>query len=274
MTNVTFIGCLWENNGTNSPCAVPCSTGAMTFQYCTLRPTGLTLPSQLTQAGGYKYGVPCDGTQGSPGTWNSFCAGALRFENCDFWGFSNATQIQGSTVTAPLTYDTCWVHDARPNTDGLDHTDGLGCPAGGTAAYVTITNCTVESIGDTQGLAFQNTPGPSSWDHFTVTGNLFGGWGNTISIIGGTAASPNGGTNITFTGNTFSTRLTCQLTPLYSTLMAPSSNGNLWRNNKWHVPAGAAWGNPAHDGYYWLPVGSNIIGTDDTPFSSLTDYTG
>jgi hypothetical protein len=273
--NVTFTGCCWEDTGTNAPNVIMATDGAAAFSYCTIRPAGLTdHNAPVAQAAGYQYGILADGTKAAPGTFNSFQGGPLTFSYCDIWGFANASKCQLSTQANFLTYDHCWAHNARLNTSGSDHTDGFGGEAGGTASYVTISACRVESIGDTQALAFQNFPDAGHWDNFRITNNMFGGFGNTICIVGGTNPSDAAPTNITFTGNTFSTLLQCQVTPLYSALMAPSAGGNLWRGNKWHVPPGAFWGNPAHDGWYWMPVGSNIAGTDDTPFVSLTDYTG
>lgn len=273
--NVTFIGCLWEADGANTAAVVPACDGDITFQYCTIRPTNHTdHTAPVAQNAGYQYGIVADGTLASPGTWNSFVEnGELIVDHCDIWGYANATMVQGSTQTYPHSFTYNWVHNARLNTSGDDHTDGIGCPAGGSAAYVTISHNWIEDIGDTQGLAYQNSPGPSVWDHFTITNNVFGGWGFTVNLSSGTPGSPGGGTNIIFEDNIFSTRIRPAYGPLYTAAIA-SGSGNSWRRNTWWVPSGAAWGSPAHDGWYWMPVDSNIIGNDDTPYVSQTDYTG
>jgi hypothetical protein len=226
---------------------------------------------------GYQYGIVADGTQASPGTWNSFCA-ALTVDHCDIWGFANATKITGGTQAAPHIYQYSYLHDPRiDDATDSDHTDGFGGEAGGTESYTQITGNTIGGVchdatgWDTQALAFQNSPGPSTWDHFTVTGNWFSGCGVTVNIIGGTTAAPAPPTNLTFTGNTFSTRWRPLFRPLYDGNIV-SGTGTVWRGNKWQVPAGAEWGNPAHDGLFWMPVASGIVGNDDTPYVSVTDF--
>ena len=172
-----------------------------------------------------------------------------------------------------------WWHAARENTDGSDHTDGPGNPGGGGEAYATYDRCRIEALGDTNGMAYQALPsGPGSTvtDHITVRRTLFGGFGNCVAITAGNfATAVTGGTNVTFTDNTFSTELDCALSPLYTTATATGS-GNVWARNRWKVPPGAYWGNPAHDGWFWLPVDQNRNRTtgDDTPYVSATDYTG
>ena len=108
--------------------------------------------------------------------------------------------------------------------------------------------------------------------HFTVTNNLFGGFGYTVNFDtdSGGAAS-----NITFTDNTYTTALAPQYGPLFNT-SGVLSTGSLWRRNKWLVPAGAQWGLPQHDGYFWMPVAADnhFPNQDDSLFVSLTDYTG
>lgn len=274
--NVTFNNCVWETSGTNAANVMIRSDGPMTFNYCTVRPTGASNnTAAVAQTSGYQYGIVADGTPASPGTYNTYQSGTgtLGFYYCDVWGYANATKTAQSTASSPIVFDHCWVHNSRLNTDGNDHTDGIGNPAGGPAAYVTINACRIEDDGDTNGICYQNTPGPSTWDHFTITNNLISGWGFAVNISGGTQASPNGGTNIIFTDNTFSTAIKPLFGPLYDNRMA-NGTGSLWRRNKWLVPAGAAWGSATHDGWFWMPVASNIVGTDDTPFVSLTDYTG
>jgi hypothetical protein len=271
--NVTFVGCVWEASGATEPALILAANGQLNFSYCTIRPIGYTdRTASVPQSAGYQYGIIADGTPASPGTWNSFCKG-LTVDHCDIWGYANATMTQYSSQATPHVFTNTWVHNARLNTSGADHTDGVGLPAGGINTYFTIDHCWIEDIGDTQGVAFQNSPGPSTFDHFTITNNVFGGWGFTINVSSGTSGSPGGGTYITFTDNVFSTKIKPIYGPLYSSLIA-SGTGSTWRRNKWHVPSGAAWGNPAHDGWYWMPVDSNIIGTDDTPYVSQTDYTG
>ena len=271
--DVTFTGCLWETTGANTGALLLCADGPVTFDHCTVRGTAAT-PPVPTQADGYQYGIVADGTQAAPGTYNTFCQ-QLTIRNCDIWGFSNATKISGSSQSWPLLYDTCWFHDLRPNDNALDHQDGPGCPGSGTGSYITFNRCTIEALGDTQGLAFQDgVPIVNGlWSHMTITDNLFGGFGNFVYI--GYGAS-----YITFTGNTWSTRLHCYYSPLYDPAQFIGSAGTLWRNNKWYVPSGADYGKPEYSGYYWLPAGANLSGyspvNDELAMGlvSTTDYAG
>jgi hypothetical protein len=275
VNNVTFNNCVWENAGANAPNLIVRSNGPLTFNYCTVRPSGLTNnEGAVTQSQGYQYGILADGTQAAPGTYNSYQggSGALTFHRCDVWGYANATKCAESNSSRPLVFDHCWVHNSRENTSGDDHTDGIGCPGGGSASYVTITGCRLDDDGDTNGLAYQSADG-SYWDHFTITNNLFGGYGYTIRITSQSGGVLGGGDHITFTDNTFSTRLRPSFAPLYDNSFA-TSTGSLWRRNRWLVPAGAAWGNLANSGKYWLPSDAAISGSDDSPFVSTTDFTG
>jgi hypothetical protein len=54
------------------------------------------------------------------------------------------------------------------------------------------------------------------------------------------------------------------------------ANGNEWRGNKWLVPGGAEWGNPANSGKFWIPDTSDAsgLGWSDASFVSVTDYAG
>ena len=163
-------------------------------------------------------------------------------------------------ASQPQVYRDNWIHHAADVDNAVYHHDGIGAESGSSSgSYVTIDHNTIESLGNTNGVAYQAT-GPYS--HFTVTHNLFGGFGYTVAILGGA-------TDVTFTDNTFSTRLTSTYGPLYPDDFW-TTTGSTWKRNKWMVPAGAAWGNPAHDGWFWLPTGGSV--TDDSGYVSQTDY--
>jgi hypothetical protein len=40
------------------------------------------------------------------------------------------------------------------------------------------------------------------------------------------------------------------------------------------VPAGAAWGTPAHNGWFWIPATDVTSGTSDTPYVNQTESAG
>ena len=257
VSNVTFNGCRFSGSGGSGSLLVALFGDNITFNYCTICPPAGTTPP-VAYNSGYQYGIVGNGTAAS-------VVQQLTVDHCDVWGFGNAIDVSGGTQAKPHRFTNNWIHDARAD-GGVDHTDGLGAMASGSEDYMVITGNRIESYGNTQGLAWQATPGPGTYTNVTCTGNLFGGFGKCIAFQGTV-------NNITFTDNVFSTRVLCQLSPLYNTLPA-TSTGSLWRRNRWQVPAGAAWGNPAHDGWYWIPNAQNQIGGDDTPFVSLTDYTG
>lgn len=247
VSNVTFTGCLIDASGGVGTAAVLVYGDGITFSYCTIAPTGITSygPSGgVTLAQSYQYGIVFSGA------FSTF-AQQLTVDHCDIWGFGNGVIGGGGTQAKPHAYTANYIHDACQ--DATYHTDGIGLPAGGSESYTKITGNTITSIGNTQGIAYQNSPGPSTWDHFTITGNLLGGWGYTVNVIGGTNASPTAPTNLTFTGNTLTTALLPAFGPVRSTLIATGA-GNTWRGNRWLVPPGAQWGHAAYSGYYWLPT--------------------
>lgn len=71
------------------------------------------------------------------------------------------------------------------------------------------------------------------------------------------------------TGNTFSTGIQSVYGPLYPDDFWTQS-GSIWQGNKWSVPTAAAYGDPAHDGWYWVP-GAGCI-DDESNCVSQSDY--
>ena len=260
VSNVTFTGCRIYGTGTSAGLGLLYGDN-ITFSYCSFEPTSAVPPVAYTQ--GYQYGIEADGA------FNTSCQ-QLTVKYCDLWGFGNAIDVSGSTQAKPQVFDHCWVHDARAD-GGVDHTDGIGqlSSSGASSKYVVVNACNIQSAGaNTNALAWQRN---GTFDNMQVTGNLLSGFNNTVSIDPGTGTAK----NCVFTGNTFTTAQLPGSSPLYpSSVTWWTGQGGSWRNNRWWVPPGAAWGNPAHNNYFWMPVASNISGTDDTPFVSTTDYTG
>lgn len=253
VVNVHFYGCWFRGHGSSGVLSLLFGDN-ITFDYCSFTPDTVSAPP-TTYAQGYQYGIEGDGS------FNTTIA-QLTVTNCDIWGFGNAIDITGSTQAKPQVFRDNWIHDARAD-GGIDHTDGIGSLSGaGTGSYVVLDHNNIQSVGNTNGIAFQ----AGSYSNFQITNNLLGGFGYCVAILGGA-------TNITFTDNVFSTLLPVGFGPLYPDTFWTSAQGSLWRRNKWSVPAGAAWGNPAHDGWFWIPDSSNSP-TVDTPFVSQTDYTG
>jgi hypothetical protein len=254
-TNVTFYGCRFASNSLDDG-NVRLYGDVVTFDYSTFEPSNDTdakPPTPYNQ--GYQYGI------------DQRYDGRLVVDHSDFWGWGNGIQIGYSSQAKPLTVKNSWFHDGRDD-GGIDHTDGILENYGGNNyKYMTFDHNTIVSIGNTNGLALQNGNN-GGYDHLTVTNNYFSGFGFTVNIGGSGSLS-----NSVFTGNTYGTDIKPTYGPLYG--WNSSGTNNLWRNNKWHVPSGG-WGNPAHDGWYWLPDGSDAsnYGYDDSMFVSQTDYTG
>jgi hypothetical protein len=225
----------------------------ITFDHCTFEPD-VSPPHDATRAESYQYGLA-----GNGGYYTHI--EKLTVVACDFWGFGNAIDVNPSTdAEHPQVYRDNWIHDAADVTNDVYHHDGIGAESGSSkGSYVTLDHNTIESLGNTNAVAYQAT-GPYS--HFTITNDLFGGFGYSVAVLGGA-------TDVTFTGNTFSTRIRSVYGPLYPDDFWTTS-GSTWTGNLWSVPAGAAYGNPAHDGWFWVP-GSGCA-DDDSACVSETDY--
>jgi hypothetical protein len=205
----------------------------ITFSYSSFEPSTSAPPVSYSQ--GYQYGISADGA------YYTHVEG-LTLDHVDMWGFGNAVNLSHSTQADPVVVRDSWIHDARAD-GGRDHTDGIGELQGSRMSFVTIDHNTIESAGNTNGIAFQYGP----YSDFTVTNNLIGGWGYAVAIG---AQGPGPIARITFTGNTYSTRIRSVFGAVYPANFW-SGNGNRWRDNRWA------------DGRYWTPSGP-----------SNTDYTG
>jgi hypothetical protein len=273
-SNITFNGCRFYGT---SNWLVGIYGDNITFNYCSFEPDYSPPADQsgyvwwasqtVPYSSGYQYGIMAGGGA------NTFVQ-QLLVSHCNFWGFGNAIATNGSTQAKPQTYEHNWIHDARMD-GGTDHTDGiLTNPNPSSMLYAVVNHNTILSDGNTQGIAFQGgSANPYIYRYLTITNNLLGGFGYTVGVYD----TPGGGSvdHINFSGNTYTTLLLPRIGPLYSNsgfkgYPAPWQ----WRNNKWQVPAGTAWGKPAHDGWYWMPVAGGHSGTDDTPYVSQADYAG
>ncbi len=251
VTGVTFRGCRFHGTAVGAK-LVGLYGDDITFDYCSFEPDVAAPPVAYDQS--YQYGLA-----GNGGYYTQI--EQLTVMHSDFWGFGNAIDCQGSTQTKPHVFRDNWIHDASADGGALYHTDGIGAESGaGTGSYVVIDHNTIESLGNTNGVAYQ----AGTYDHFTITNNLFGGFGYTVALLGNAPGN-------TITGNTFSTRLPIGYGPLYPVDFW-TTPGSTWHDNYWKVPPGAAWGDPAHDGWFWIPADAENGGTSDTPFVRQTDF--
>jgi parallel beta helix pectate lyase-like protein len=256
VVNVTFYSCDFQDSTPLAAMLVGIWGDNITFDYSSFQPDVSAPPVPYSRS--YQYGIEADGG------WNT-SVGKLTVSHSDFWGFGDAIDINGSTRAKPQVFRDNWIHDAAED-GGVYHTDGIGTlgPGGGDGSYVVIDHNTIESAGNTQGIAFQS----GHYDHLKITGNLFGGWGYSICVVGGSY--------INFSRNTFSTLVEPTYGPLYTSVgftgfPAPWQ----WRDNKWLVPTGAQWGLRGHNGWFWMPVAGGRNGkANDSQFVSRIDYTG
>lgn len=187
--------------------------------------TGITF-SYSTFSGGsdgsfsqsYQYGIEADGS------YNTH-VGALEVDHSDFSDFGNAIDIAGSTQAAPQVFTWDYIHDAQ--TGGDYHVDGIGTESGdGDGSYVSITHTYIVSAGNTNGVAFQQ----GKYDHFTLTDNVFGGFGYTVCIWAA------GGSNTDFERNVYEGGAV--FGPLYPQSFW-SESGSVWADNT--LANGSVW---------------------------------
>lgn len=289
---VTFRGCRFQGSGSASAdgpdqndYGAHCylfANALVTFEYCTFQPAVANYPTRLTgeeieadrstwvQYGdGYQYALIGDGG------FNTFVAGGLLVDYCDFWGFGNALQLGGSTVANPHIVKRSWFHHSSDpfvkNSNGSTqwHNDGWLCNGnGGSYRGAQALMNRMEIGGNTNLIAWQQDVGsPAVYSDCTVAGNVFGGDQNTVAMGEGRTTA---GQRMIFRDNDFTTRIGRSVgtgRPLYSGLWdvsddgAEGAGGSFWGRNLYVVGAGEAqanypganWGNPDKDGTYWHP---------------------
>jgi len=285
--NVTFNGCRFQfsanisNQGNNSAVQALLYGSNITFNYCTFQPFVSNYPVELTGeetsgnvASYVEYGKSYQFAIEGSGAFSTH-VGDLLVDHCDMWGFGNALELSGSTVAHPHIVRNSWFHHGGdPFTVNVTanqyHNDVWLCSNGAYFGAQFVHN-RAEIWGNTNVIAFQ---GAGSYDDAVITGNLLGGDQETVSL-----SASGSSVRITFTDNTFSTRIGRSVgsgDPLRSWAVSDSGTGSLWRRNKVLVAPseafanypGAHWGNPAWNGQYWWP------GDGDATLGHATDFTG
>ena len=295
LANSIFVGCRFQSNSVNNA-NLHCTVNNVNFIYCSITPraalwssppnaawpsagAGLQIhtgSAAYTNTGGYcvpstdgyQFGVSSASTQ-------------MTLDHCDIWGFGNSFDINvGSTATIKL--NACWIHDGAncntviPGTTNY-HLDGPGYLDGGAApSNVFITNCTIASIGNTNGIAFQAAT--TAYSNITVTGNYLSGFAALVDMC----HNVTGNNNLTFTDNVFGTDLPWVVfnsviqggTPLYNDFSAQFGNGstNLWRRNTLHVLAGTT--QVVGTSFTWVPSDSGKFVLPNITLSSSDWSTG
>jgi hypothetical protein len=256
LTNVVFYG---DDFDVTAPQNANVTGGSgdtgITFEYDTFQPNVSAPPVSCSQS--YQYGIYNEGGQMK----------GYTVEYSDFWGFGNAIDTSGSTQAAPQVFKYNWIHDSSTTGGCGYHNDGIGMLNNGTEDYAVVDHNTIESIGNTNGIAWQN----GTYAHDSDTNNLLSGW-NEAFAGGRCTSSCTAPTYITVTGNVFSTYLSIEGDyPIDNATAYWSATGSTWNHNYWAVPPGAAWGTSAYNGYYWVPT-TNSNYPSDCGFVSATDY--
>lgn len=250
-TYIQFIGCRFQSNATGDANAGSCVIVQenTTFTYCSFTPRtafytsppGAAWPSAgawpATPTTSFVTGLNCiDGSSGHQYGCNVSTSnnGPVTWEFCDFWGFGqNGPGF--FTSTAPMIVDNCWMHDVANAAPEGYHTDGLGYQNGGVGpSNVTITNCTVASIGNSNGIAWQFATG--GYNNIYMANNYLSGYGYHTVL-----STSDNMTNTTFINNTFGTDIPWLFGPIYHDYTTQfSGNGNIWRGNKLQVLTGTS----------------------------------
>jgi len=294
----TFNGCVFDNGGGGKgEASLILQTylpTACTWNYCTFKSCDFAMPpgndGKVSTSHSYP-GTPWLSSYESfnnigNGSGSQTGAAVVHRRHCDVWGNAGMQDIFGGTPGNPVILDWCYIHDqadtnwstARaagvPGSDYY-HQDGVG-PGGDGVKWIDITNCTIASLGTTNGIAFQGSP----CSNLVITGNYLAGFGNTVNL-GGTGVATN--TNVTFTDNVFSAEVPYLFRPMYwPGAWDSAGKGQVWRRNRFQFfdgdptltgsvvggsPPGPNGMDPSWQGMYWWPTDAG-----QTPHGS--DYTG
>jgi hypothetical protein len=271
INNVTFNGCRFQSNSVAFANVVLTDCTNIRFNYCSfvplvsLAPTptnpgvwpsagagqpvaGLVpaeyAPYMINGSNGYQYGVRIAGTTGTAGT---------IIDHCDIWGFGNSVDFVGALDG--IVRDT-WIHDAaNPHAQNY-HTDGPGyLDGGGGRSNITILRCTIASLGNTNGIAFQAASTP--YNNIVVQGCFLSGFGYLVDMCHNVV----GNTNLTFLDNILGTDIRWGFGPIYADFSAQFAGPtNRWHNNRLRVlpgttpaPASLPLWTPANDGQFVWP---------------------
>lgn len=246
--NVTFRGC--EFRVTSPQWWILRGNAAnLVVEDCLFRPKDTNGP-ETTMAQSYQQGIKLFGT-----------ARGLTVRRSEFWGFGNAIEFEPecSSQAQPIIVEDTYMHHAAAITYvGADeyHHDGILCSYA--AGWVQVRRCKIHSLGNTNALAFQSTGG--GWSNCVIEDNSFSGFGYTLNF-----GDSWGSTNFTFTDNDFSTE--------YDVVYHGGPPNpwddvtSVWSGNRWKVPAGAAFGNPAWDGNFWWPADGKTSGGHATDYA-------
>lgn len=261
--NLTFVGCLFEGTDPNDNLAQFYANTKLTMLYNTFKPNAYATPPGNNGTVSSSHTAP--GTPYSQ-SWQLLTTmndAVVNMDHNDVWGNAGMEMVTGKTGN-PSTWTNNYIHDMADNdtstfngSSGTPyHHDGIGPQSDGNGGPMYINHNTIASLGNTNGLALQ---GSGIYDHITFTNNYVSGWGYAISI-----GVQNNATNITLTGNVFSTELKQLYGFLYGGFWGGTARGSTWRNNIVQVRSGD--GNTSYptsdNGKYYWPTDGNAHSTD------------
>jgi hypothetical protein len=242
VVDVTFIGCRFASNAVEDADVADYGDG-IKFLYDTFEPS--TVPAGpgptsaqapgIANGQGYQYGI------------DQRVNGSLTVDHSDFWGFEEAMQIGYSSQSKPVVVSNSWIHNPR-DPGSSDHTDGILENYGG-LSYMTFDHNTIVGDGNTNALALQG----QTYDHITITGNYFSGYGYMVN------SGANGrSTNMVFTDNVWGSDIKPTFGPLYGgTMYITPGLGGVWHGNTIHVSPGTTWMAAGNNGLFWWPTDGN-----------------
>lgn len=275
--DIKLVGCRFQSNSVDYVNVFVGAGKNITFDYCSFtpkaslyaHPPGAAWPSASAGMNTTSFVTDVNCVDGNKGyqfaiVLNS-SSGPVTCTHCDFWGFGNAVQFQDST--AAIVLDNCWFHDAANDQPQGYHTDGPGYLNGGTPPQnVTLNHCTIASLGNTNGIAWQESSSP--YRNITMTANYLSGFGYTAALF---LPGNGGAANCTFQDNVFGSDIQAVWGPIYENPSAMFTNStNKWRGNKFkfcpgtHKASGAMFAfSAANDGQFIWPD-SSMHATDWT----------
>ena len=169
--------------------------------------------------------------------------GGIIVEDCDIWGFGNSICFFG---VRQKTVVRCWIYDAANPGSGatLYHTDGPGHLNGSGCDNVLIRDCTIASLGNTNGIAFQVAD--RGYHNIIVRHNYLSGFSYLVDMCHN---GPGPCTGMQFINNTFATDVAWTYGPLYdnySGQFSAANPTNIWSGNTLRVYPGSICRAQAH----------------------------
>ncbi len=253
--NLTFVGCLFEGTEPNDNMVQVYTPDKIKFLYTTFKPSSYSTPPGNSGAVSSSHTAPGTPFNQSWQLVTTMQESVATMDHNDIWGNAGMEVVTGFPGQ-PSTWTNNYIHDAADNANNVYHHDGIGPQSDGNGGPMYIDHNTIASLGNTNGLALQGT---GIYDHISFTNNYVSGWGYALSI-----GTQNNATNITVSGNIFSTELNQLYGFLYGGIWGGTTRGSSWRNNLVQVRAGddnKSYGTSDNGKYYW-PLDGSVHASD------------